>query len=84
MFIKLHTINDLNGEPLGVLLLDVGSIESVKEYNSSLMPGSEIILKPVINGFLGDNDRIYKFQNTHHVAETVDEIERLILDSIAP
>ncbi|GIC77154.1 hypothetical protein [Moritella sp. F3] len=43
-----------------------------------MMQGSHIRLKAVINGFLGDDDRIYKMQTEYYVAETVTEIEALL------
>jgi hypothetical protein len=35
-------------------------------------------MKPVISGFFGDDDRLYKLQNTHRVLQSVDTIDALI------
>jgi hypothetical protein len=78
MFIKLRLAKEITAEEYGSLLLDSNSIESVVEYDSKLMKGSHIRLKPVINGFHGDNDLIYKFQMEYDVAESLETILSLI------
>lgn len=77
-FIQLRIIEEITGRELGNLLVDISGIESVQDYDHRLHPGSLITMKPVINGFLGDDDRIYKYQTTHHVAESVNQVAELI------
>lgn len=76
--IKLRLIRDVSGEEIGNVLIDVDSIESVEEFDHELHKGSEVTMKPVINGFSGDSDRIFKYQRTYQVAQSVGEIEELM------
>lgn len=82
MLIKLRLTREFEGDEIGDLLVAVDSIESVKCYDSSGMPGSRITLKPVVSGFLGDDDRIYRTQSEHIVAESVEQIARLMGDYV--
>jgi hypothetical protein len=76
MFLKLTRLNDsIEGKEIGTVLLDPQSIEAIEEFNHSLHKGSLVRLKPVISGFLGDDDRIYRTQVEYDVAETCEEIE---------
>jgi len=76
--IKLRHMEEITGRELGDLLLSVDSIESVRDFDNPMHKGAEITMKPVINGFLGDDDRLYKFQNTHWVSQSVGEVLELI------
>lgn len=76
--IKLRHMEEVTGRELGDLLLSIDSIESVRDFDNPMHKGSEITMKPVINGFHGDGDRIYKFQSTHWVSQSVDEVCALI------
>lgn len=74
-------MEEITGKELGDLLLCIDSIESVRDFDSPRFKGSEITMKPVVNGF-HDNDQLYKMQNTHWVSQSVDEINALIAVSI--
>jgi len=70
-------IREIEGTPIGELLVDVDSIESVEWYYSENMHGSRITMKPVVSGFTGDDDRIYRTQTEHFVKESAEEITKL-------
>lgn len=74
--IKLRHIEPVTGVEKGNLLLSIDSIESVKDFDNPMEKGSEVTMKPVINGF--HDDFIYKYQNAHFVVESVEEISTLI------
>ena len=76
--IKLRHIEPVTGVEKGNLLLSIDSIESVKDFDNPMEKGSEVTMKPVINGFHGDDDLIHKYQNAHFVVESVEEISTLI------
>ena len=76
--IKLRVIEEITGRKVGSIVLDVDSIESIIDFDNPMHKGSEITMKPVVNGFIGDDDLIYKMQNRHWVSESVEEIDALI------